>query len=152
MKDVRKRMEKSLQEDRRRDYLRFCKDNYTAAVLAAQELFPEYYKNMLKRRNSSNDPWLKFNSKAQDARENRNEDLEVSILEEAVENNVDTPGIYERLAVIYSKRKEFQKAYDVCEKWFSSIFWKIPNAATTSLKLLDRMEKLRAKTQSKGDA
>jgi tetratricopeptide (TPR) repeat protein len=101
---------------------------------------------------SGNDPWLSFNNKAQEARENGKEDLEVCILEEAVENNVDTPGTYERLAVIYSKRKEFQKAYEVCEKWFSSIFWKIPNEATTSLKLLDRLEKLEVKIENKGDA
>jgi Tfp pilus assembly protein PilF len=92
-----------------------------------------------------NDAWLKYNVRAEHAREAGQQEMELAILEQAVAAGVDTPGTYERLAVLLGKRNEYTRAYEVCQKWFSTDYWKIPNAATTSLKLLERMEKLKTR-------
>ena len=63
----------------------------------------------------------------------------------AINNKIDVLYVYDRLAALYSKEKDFQKAYKVCKKWFDSIYWKIPNCANGSIKILDRMERLESK-------
>jgi 23S rRNA A2030 N6-methylase RlmJ len=78
----------------------------------------------------------------------RNRD-DVSYLESLIEKEIFVVGLYEYLAKIYSKNKETQKAYLVCKKWFESKYWKSPNMATTSLRILDRMEKLEIKLNKK---
>jgi hypothetical protein len=145
MEDAKRYMVQALEENRRRDYLRFCKENYTTAVSVGQVLFPAYYKQMRQQLDTGDDAWHKYNSKAEQAREAGQTDTELAILAQAVDAGVDTPGTYERLAVLLGKQKEHQKAYEVCRKWFSGDYWKIPNAATTSLRLLERMEKLKTR-------
>lgn len=54
--------------------------------------------------------------------------------------------VFEKLAKIYSKNKKFTEAHAVCIKWLSGEFWKIPNMATTSLRILDRFESLEKNT------
>ena len=137
MKDTFEKMKKEMKENRRQ-YLENCKNNYTEYIMAAQKLFPEYYKNI-------NDLGFKYNQISQDLKAKGDVAGEKAILEEAISKNVDTPYTYNRLAVIYSKEKEYRKAYEVCKKWFVSIYWKIPNMASTTLKILDRMEKLKKK-------
>ena len=143
----RKIMEQALREDRKADYLRYCKDHYADAVSIAQKLFPQYYRGLAARVSSGDDSWNEFGSRADSARRSGQEEDEVRILQQAVDANVDTPGTYERLCVLLSKRKEYREALSVCEKWFSGDLWKIPNSATTSLRLLERMEKLKTKLE-----
>lgn len=126
-----------LKQDRKREYLELCNQNYTQAVFIAQELFPEFY--------GKTDPFDSLYSEAMEKKKQGNTDEEIRILESAIANNSMMPYCYERLAILYSKAKNYKRAYDVCMKWFDSGFWKIPNSSTASLQLLDRLEKLKEK-------
>jgi Tfp pilus assembly protein PilF len=136
---------KSEIEGDKRGYLENCKNNYSEYVEAAQILFEEYYKSMLKLLDEKKDPYTLYISKAIKCKEEKDMDREKKYLKLAIENNADTPYAYERLAILYSKEKNYQEAYNICKKWFDSLYWKIPNMASTSLRLLDRMEKLEGK-------
>jgi len=132
-------------EGDKRVYLENCRNNYSKYVGAAQILFEEYYKSRLKLSDEKKDPYTLYISKAIKCKEEKDVDGEKKYLKSAVENNVDTPYAYERLSILYSKEKNYQEAYNICKKWFDSLYWKIPNMASTSLRLLDRMEKLEGK-------
>jgi len=137
--NIKEQMKKLIQSKKYEEYLNLCIEDRISCLVAAQELFSMYYRNM------TNNAWINYNSKAKEAKSNKDEELEVQILEEAVYANVDTPGTYERLAMIYSKKKEMEKAYEICQKWFSSNYWFIPNTAKTGLKIYKRMRKLEEK-------
>jgi tetratricopeptide (TPR) repeat protein len=126
-----------LEQDRKRQYLDLCKHNYAEAVSVIQELFPEFY---VRR-----DPFDSLYDKAMESKKRGNTDEEIQILETAIAGSSAVPYCYERLAVLYSKANNHSTAYEICMKWFDSGFWKMPNSATTSLKLLDRLEKLERK-------
>ena len=132
-------------EGDKRTYLENCVNNYSEYVGAAQILFADYYESMLKSLDEKKDAYTLYISKALECKEKGDVDGEKKHLKLAVENNADTPYAYERLAIIYSKEKKYQEAYGICRKWFDSIYWKIPNMASTTLKILDRMEKLESK-------
>jgi len=139
------RIKEELERDKK-IYLQNCKDNYDEYVKVAQILFKEYYDNSFQLFKKNWDPYNVYISKAIKLKEAGLFDEEKKLLIIATDDsNTDTPYAYERLAIIYSKEKNYKKAYDVCRKWFNSIYWKIPNMATTSLGLLDRMEKLEKK-------
>ena len=121
-------------------YLENCKNNYTEYVTAAQILFPDYYSSL--NRFDSLSPLVQESIVAKG---NSNTDLELNLLERLTDLNVDVPYVYERLAIIYSRMKEYKKAQTICQKWFSSIYWKIPNMSTGSLKLYKRLQKLNSK-------
>jgi hypothetical protein len=127
-----------LKHDRKREYLDLCKRNYAQAVSVAQELFPEFY--------VERDPFDSLYDKAMEKKKQGNTDEEIQILETAIASHSVMPYCYERLAILYSKANNHRKAHEVCMKWFDSGFWKIPNSLTTSLKLLDRLEKMKEKT------
>jgi len=126
----------------KRGYLENCKNHYSEYTKAAQVLFDDYYKSMSQLLDEGKDAYTLYISKAIKCKEGSDLEGERKYLTLAVENNADTPYAYERLAILYSKEKAYQKAYNICKKWFNSIYWKIPNMATTSLRLLNRMEKL----------
>src|SRR5690606_38465623 len=136
-------VEKEIFQDRKQ-YLKNCKDNYSEYIEIAQELFPDIYKRMEEIDEKEN-PWNKYNSKAEQFKNDNNVLEEIKILEKAISDKVYTPGTYERLAILYGKNKDYELAYEVCKKWFDSDYWKIPNTASTSLRLLERMEKLKVK-------
>ncbi len=138
------RIKNEIEEDKR-GYLENCKNNYSEYVEVAQTLFKEYYTSMLKLLDEKRDPYTLYISKAIKCKEEKDMDGEKKYLRLVVENNADTPYAYERLSILYSKEKNYQEAYNICKKWFDSIHWKIPNMASTSLRLLDRMEKLEGK-------
>lgn len=142
-KDELKKVEKEIFQDRKQ-YLKNCKDNYSEYIEIAQELFPDIYKRMEEIDEKEN-PWNKYNSKAEQFKNDNNVLEEIKILEKAISDKVYTPGTYERLAILYGKNKDYELAYEVCKKWFDSDYWKIPNTASTSLRLLERMEKLKVK-------
>ncbi len=129
----------------KRVYLENCKNNYSEYVEVAQVLFKEHYKSMIKMLDEKKDPYTLYISKAIKFKDENDIDGEKKYLKLAIENNADTPYAYERLSLLYSKHKDYQKAYDICKKWFDSPYWKIPNMAFTSLRLLNKMEKLEAK-------
>lgn len=134
-------MEQLLHNNKIREYLCYCKDNYVEAVEAAKEMFPYYYSggDILGK---SDDIWGQYSSKAEEAKREQNIESEIDILRSVVEANIAYPYAYERLATLYGKHKRDKEAYEVCLRWFESDHWKIPNAATTSLQLLERLEKL----------
>ena len=127
-----------------KEYLENCLNNYSDYLKVAQKLFKESYIKM-QLFDSEGDPWLRFNSKAEEFRKINDLNKEIELLELAIKKGIYTPYTYERLAIIYSKNKELQKAYRVCKNWFDSPFWMIPNMASTSLKLFERMKKLESK-------
>ncbi len=55
------------------------------------------------------------------------------------------PYVYRRVAEIYKGRKELQQAKDALIKWFETEYWKIPNMANSSLKMLKMLGKLESR-------
>ena len=141
MSTLRTRMIELLKRDCKREYLNLCTQNYAEAVSIAQELFPEHYK----KTGTGMDPFDSLYDKALETKKRGNTEEEIRILETAVQNGSAMPYCYERLAILYSKQKNDKRAYAVCVKWFDAVIWKLPNASTSSLRLLDRLEKLREK-------
>jgi tetratricopeptide (TPR) repeat protein len=137
MSKLRTKMIELMEQDRKREYLNLCIQNYTEAVEIIRELYPEYYQ--------SGDPFDSLYSEAMENKELKRTEEEIRILETAIANNSIMPYCYERLAILYSKQKDYKRAYEVCMKWFDAGFWKIPNSSTSSLHLLDRLEKLERK-------
>lgn len=140
MSTLRTKMIELLKQDCKREYLNLCNQNYTEAVAIIRELFPEYYQ--------SGDPFDSLYEEAMKTKERNGTEEEIRILETAIANSSIMPYCYERLAILYSKQKNYKRAYEVCMKWFDSGFWKIPNSSTSSLHLLDRLEKLERKIHS----
>ena len=142
-KELIEKIKKEIGEDKR-IYLQNCEEHYFEYIEVAQILFKKYYDIPSRKQDS----WYKnFTEKALEAKQNKETETEKQILEMAIDDKIDAPYVYNRLAVLYSKEKDFKKAYSVCKKWFTSVYWKIPNMATTSLKLLNRMEKLEKKLE-----
>ncbi len=137
MSKLRTKMIELMEQDRKREYLNLCIQNYTEAVEIIRELYPEYYQ--------IGDPFDSLYSEAMENKELKRTEEEIRILETAIANNSIMPYCYERVAILYSKQKDYKRAYEVCMKWFDSGFWKIPNSSTSSLHLLDRLEKLERK-------
>ncbi len=135
-------------KDDRRTYLENCKKNYTDYVQAAQIVFRDYYQS-IGSASSRIDAYTRYNLRAIKCKGLGDIEGEKQYLQKAIENNVDTPYPYERLAILHSKEREFDKAFSICSRWFNSPFWKIPNMATSSLRILDRMEKLEKKMTKK---
>ena len=140
MSTLRIKMIELMKQDRKREYLNLCNQNYTEAVTIIRELFPEYYQ--------SGDPFGSLYGEAMGNKEHKRTEGEIRILETAISSSSIMPYCYERLAILYSKQKNYKRAYEVCMKWFDSGFWKIPNSSTSSLHLLDRLEKLERKIHS----
>ena len=141
MSTLRTKMIELLTRDRKREYLDLCTQNYAEAVSITQELFPEHYEKAGTRM----DPFDSLYGKALATKERGNTEEEIRILETAVQHGSAMPYCYERLVILYSKQKNYERAHEVCVKWFDAVFWKLPNASTSSLRLLDRLEKLREK-------
>ncbi|MFC2008660.1 hypothetical protein ACFLUT_01235 [Chloroflexota bacterium] len=141
MSSLRETMLKLVKQDRKQEYLMLCKSDYAAVCEAARSfaddgLWPEL----------AGRAWDPFNAlldRAMVAKREGDSDEEMRALEAAIDAGTPVPYCYERLAIIWSKRRDYELAYETCCKWFDSGHWKAPQAATTSLKLLERMEKLR---------
>jgi tetratricopeptide (TPR) repeat protein len=128
-----------------RTYLENCKKNYDQYVEAATTLFKDYYDMAFQKI----DQWYDlFTTKALKLEKLGKIEKEKEVLKSAIKDNIDTPYIYERLAYIYRKEGNIKDAYNVCKKWFDTGYWKIPNMATTSLAILNLMEKLEKDLQT----
>jgi tetratricopeptide (TPR) repeat protein len=140
MSILKTRMIELIEQDRKREYLNLCIQNYTQAVEIIRELYPEYYRG--------EDPFDNLYNEAMEKKQLKVMQEEIHILETAIAKNSVMPYCYERLAILYSKQQDDKRAYEVVMKWFDSGFWKIPNSATSSLRLLDRLGKLEKKIVS----
>jgi hypothetical protein len=123
-----------------RQYLNNCINNYKEYVEAAMFLFPSYYQGA-KGSNKEEDEINLCLSYKQEG----DIDSEVSVLNKMIASGCSIPYVYKRVAEIYKRRKEVQQAKDVLIKWFETEYWKIPNMANSSLKMLDMLEKLESK-------
>ena len=141
MSAIKAKMIELLEQDRKREYLDLCRENYAEAVSVTRELFPDYYECHFETMELSGN----YYDKALRMKQRGDVEGEIRILETAIKGGVDLPVCYERLAVLYSKQKNYKRAYEVCAKWFESVFWKLPQTSTSSLRLLDRLEKLKEK-------
>jgi len=140
MSTLRTRMIELIEQGRKREYLNLCIQNYTEAVEIIRELYPEYY--------TGGDPFDSIYNEVMENKKLKATQEEIHILETAIANSSIMPYCYERLVILYSKQQNYKRAYEVGMKWFDSGFWKIPNSATSSLHLLDRLEKLGKKITS----
>ena len=140
MSTLRTRMIELIEQGRKREYLNLCMQNYTEAVEIIRELYPEYY--------TRGDPFDSIYNEVMENKKLKATQEEIRILETAIANSSIMPYCYERLVILYSKQQNYKRAYQVGMKWFDSGFWKIPNSATSSLHLLDRLEKLEKKINS----
>lgn len=127
-------MLKLIKENRKREYLELTQCNYSQAVTIINELYPELY--------DLRDPFFDLYDKAMEYKKSGMVEEEKLTLHTAIISCTKTPYCYERLAILYSKEKEYEKALAVCIKWIDSNLWLIPNCATTSLHLLERKDKL----------
>ena len=141
MSTLKEKMVELLEQDRKQEYLDICRQNYAEAVSITEELFPFYYKELPNIMVLSESQY----NKALEMKNNGDIEGEVRILETVIQDGTDLPFCYERLAVLYSKQKNYKRAYEVCMKWFDSVFWKLPQMSTSSLRLLVRLEKLKGK-------
>lgn len=66
-------------------------------------------------------------------------------LMKAIDLRATDPKPYEHLLGFFIKEKKYEKAHDVCESYFESESWKLPQYASTSLKILDKLQKLEHK-------
>lgn len=126
--------------EKMREYLINCKNNYSESVSLAQIQFSDTY-NKINDLDYLADEFIFFYNTNQ----NLKNETEIDFLESLINKDTCYPGVFEKLAKIYSKNKKFTEAHAVCVKWFNGEFWKIPNMATTSLRLLDRFESLEKK-------
>lgn len=136
-------MKKLIEENKYEDYLNFCSENRFESLEAAKEMFNQYYNNLV----DNNNAWTDFNSKAEEARKNGNAEEEKRILKSAIDSKVDTPATYDRLALLLEKERNFEDAKKICEIWFDSLYWKIPNMAKGSLRILKRWKRLKQKVE-----
>lgn len=133
----------------RKLYLENCRQNYSEYVNAAFLLYPATYRK-IELIEKKKQHLFHYNLKSLDYKKGKEIDSEINILLKAVEEETYTPYSYERLAVLYSKKKNYTAAFNICKKWFDSEFWMIPNMSSGSLRILYRLEKLKLKQPDSG--
>lgn len=137
MSTLRTKMIELIEQARKREYLNLCIQNYAEAVEIIRDLYPEYYRG--------GDPFDNLYNEAVEKKKLNATQEEIRILETAIANHSIMPYCYERLVILYCKQQNYKRAFEVGMKWFDSGLWRIPNSATSSLHLLDRLEKLEKK-------
>jgi len=120
-----------------REYLTKCHYNYVEYVNAAKILFPYYYENIERLSEIDNEY-----ENAISLRKIGDFAGELKILQSMIARGCSAPGIYRRTAQIFVKFKNIGIAKEILLKWFESEYWKVPNMAVGSLKLLDMLETL----------
>lgn len=63
----------------------------------------------------------------------------------AIDLNASDPKPYEYLMGFYIRERDYESAYGICESYFAGNNWEQPQFAGSSLKILDRFEKLEHK-------
>ncbi len=72
-------------------------------------------------------------------------DNELEIFNRMITKCCAIPYVYKRVAEIYMRNRKFEEAKNALIRWFETDHWKIPNMASSSLKMLDMLEKLEGK-------
>lgn len=139
-----KEIEKEVSGDTKM-YLENCLNNYSEYVSVTQKLFHEVYNKIAQYDQKYN--ILNHLSEYDEATKANNIDLQIIILEESIKQGIYTPVTYERLAKAYEKKNDIESAYKVCILWFETDFWKLPNTANGSLRILKRLKRLEKKIQ-----
>ena len=137
-----KEIEKEVFGDTKK-YLENCLDNYSEYVSVVQKLFPEAYNKIRYFDQKYN--ILDHLTEYDDATKANNIDLQIILLKREIERGIYTPGTYERLAKTYEKKNDIESAYKACIAWFETDFWKLPNTADGSLRILKRLKRLEEK-------
>jgi hypothetical protein len=126
-------------------YLEKCKLNYNEYIHAALILYPKTYQKIELIENEKQ-YLFHYNLKSLEYKKEKNLDSEINLLLMAVGGDIYTPYSYERLAILYTKKKDYTAAFEICKRWFDSEYWMIPNVSSGSLRILNRLEKLKLKT------
>lgn len=137
-----KEIEKEVSGDTKK-YLENCLNNYSEYISVAQKLFYEVYNKIAQYDQKYN--ILNHLSEYDEATKANDIDLQIIILKESVKQGIYTPATYERLAKAYEKKNDIESAYKVCITWFETDFWKLPNTANGSLRILKRLKRLEEK-------
>ena len=66
-------------------------------------------------------------------------------LMQAVDLQASDPRPYEQMMGFYIREKKYDKAHEVCERYFATDNWKQPQHVGTSLKMLEKFQKLENK-------
>lgn len=128
-------------------YLENCVENYSEYIHAAKILYPAAY-HKIEDIEKNKQYLFQYNLKSLEYKKLKDINSEINILLEAVEEKTYTPYSYERLAILYSKEKNYTAAFKICEKWFDSEYWMIPNMSGGSLRILNRLEKIKLKSNN----
>lgn len=95
------------------------------------------------------DKWCNRGSKARGLEREGKIDQAVTLYKKNVAENCETPGDYERLAIIYSKRRDLPKAIEYCDKALSSPACTNPAQDTARRDFQERKKKLEARLKDK---
>jgi len=90
-------------------------------------------------KSSANAPWT---FEILEASQSASPEEEKRHLIQAVDLGAEDPWPYERLVGFYVQSKDYSEAQRIVSKFFDTEGWKHPENAASSLKLLDRMEKI----------
>jgi hypothetical protein len=143
LSDRIKEIENEISTDKKK-YLNNCFYKYKEYIEVALPLFKDVYEKMNKI-DKRGDTFSEYNLKATKLKEEKNYVGEIDILKEIIAKGEYAPFYYERMAILYSKIKDYQAAYQICKCFFETDYWKIPNMSNKTLKLLLRMENLEEK-------
>ncbi|MBK0368527.1 hypothetical protein [Flavobacterium agrisoli] len=124
-------------------YLENCLSHYSEYVSVAKIIFPDAYKKMIQY--DQKYKIQNYLSEYDDATKVNDIDLQISILKQGIKQGIYAPMIYERLSKAYEKKKNIESAYITCIAWFETDFWKLPNTANGSLRILKRLKRLEKK-------
>jgi tetratricopeptide (TPR) repeat protein len=142
-----KEIEKEVFGDTKK-YLENCLNNYSEYVSVAQKLFPAVYNKI--GYYDQKYKILEHLAEYDNAIKANNIDLQIILLKREIERGIYTPGTYERIAKTYEKNNDIESAYKACIAWFKTDFWKLPNTADGSLRILKRLERLEKKYPESG--
>jgi hypothetical protein len=141
-KEKEERIKKEIEGDLRK-YLENCSENYEEYVVAVRNIHPELYQKI--ETFDLNFNLSKYLLEIDNFRKEKDTEGEIKLLKNAVKMGIYTPATYDRLATIYEKNKELEKARNVCLIWFETDYWKLPNTNRGTLRILNKLEKIEKK-------
>ena len=124
-----------IKENKYVDYCELCENNRYESIECYKEINPEYYESVINNIHNIDSPFNKYIKNAEELKKQGNIDEELSVLKDAINIDIDTPGAYERASILYSKK-------GVAKRWFENGNWTIPNCTNMTKKLLARLKKL----------
>lgn len=141
-KEKEERIKKEIEGDLRK-YLENCSENYAEYVAVVRNIHPELYQK-IETFDLSFD-LSNYLTEVDNLRKEKNIEGEMELLKNAVKKRIYTPATYDRLAMLYEKNKDLEKAKNICLIWFETDYWKLPNTNRGTLRILNRLEKIEKK-------